>query len=84
MVATAIPKSNLDQESIEAKERFFWSQCKYLKTLAVWRRLLPQEHLVRLGDIVYEKILLPILKPETYPNDALLQKEALALLSRLQ
>ncbi|KAI8086841.1 nineteen complex-related protein 2-domain-containing protein [Gilbertella persicaria] len=83
-IATAIPKSNLDEASIQAKHRFFWSQCKYLKTLMVWRRHIPKIHLDRLGSMVMDRVITPILKPETYPTDLHLQNEALLLLSHLQ
>jgi hypothetical protein len=83
-IETAVPKSNLDAESTQAKHRFFWTQCKYLKTLLVWRRHLPKNHLDRLGNIVIDKIIAPILKPESYPADLHLQSEALLLLSHLQ
>ncbi|KAI8331087.1 nineteen complex-related protein 2-domain-containing protein [Choanephora cucurbitarum] len=83
-IATAIPKSDLTPAAIEAKHRFFWSQCKYLKTLMVWRRLLPKAHLDRLGSIVMDRIITPILKPESDAADLHLQNEALLLLSHLQ
>ena len=83
-IATAIPKSDLTPTAIEAKHRFFWSQCKYLKTLMVWRRLLPKAHLDRLGSIVMDRIITPILKPESDAADLHLQNEALLLLSHLQ
>lgn len=84
IIDTSILKSDLQGESIEAKHRFFWSQCKYLKTLMVWRRLLPKEHLDRLGNLVINRVIAPILKPETYPDDLALEKEALLFLSLLQ
>ncbi|KAG2202349.1 hypothetical protein INT46_004674 [Mucor plumbeus] len=84
LIETAVPKSNLDAESTQAKHRFFWTQCKYLKTLLVWRRHLPKNHLDRLGNIVIDRIIAPILKPESYPADLHLQSEALLLLSHLQ
>jgi hypothetical protein len=83
-IATAIPKSALDAESTEAKHRFFWAHCKYLKTLMVWRRHLPKDHLDRLGNMIMDRIIAPILKPESYPADLHLQNEALLLLSHLQ
>ncbi|KAL7316435.1 hypothetical protein PS15m_005525 [Mucor circinelloides] len=83
-IETAVPKSNLDTESTQAKHRFFWAHCKYLKTLLVWRRQIPKDQLDRLGNIVVDRIISPILKPESYPADLHLQNEALLLLSHLQ
>ncbi|KAI8368476.1 nineteen complex-related protein 2-domain-containing protein [Blakeslea trispora] len=83
-IATAIPKSNLEPAAIEAKHRFFWSQCKYLKTLMAWRRLLPKVHLDQLGSTVMDRLITPILKPETDANDLHLQNEALLLLNHLK
>ncbi|KAI9481384.1 MAG: nineteen complex-related protein 2-domain-containing protein [Benjaminiella poitrasii] len=84
MIGTAVFKSDLDTESIEAKHRFFWAHCKYLKTLKTWRRYLPKEELERLGNIVMDRIITPILKPESSSTDLHLQNEALLLLSHLQ
>lgn len=84
VIETSVLKSNLQAESVEAKHRFFWSQCKYLKTLMVWRRHLPKDQLDRLGSLVMNRIISPILKPESYPADLHLQNEALLLLSHLQ
>lgn len=81
---SAILKSNLQPQDIEAKHRFFWSQCKYLKTLTVWRRHVPKSHLDRLGDMIMYRVIAPILKPETYPADLHLQNEAMLLLSHLK
>ncbi|CAO3608119.1 unnamed protein product [Mucor hiemalis] len=84
IIETSVFKSILQPGSVEAKHRFFWSQCKYLKTLAVWRRHLPKEHLERLGSMIVNRVLAPILKPESFPSDLHLQNEALLLLSHLQ
>lgn len=84
LIETAVPKSNLDTEATEAKHRFFWTQCKYLKTLLVWRRHLPKDQLDRLGNIIMDRVMSPVLKPESYPADLHLQNEALLLLSHLQ
>jgi GC-rich sequence DNA-binding factor len=84
IVETSVLKSNLQPENMEAKHRFFWSQCKYLKTLMVWRRHLPKDQLDRLGNLVINRIIAPVLKPETYPTDLHLQNEALLQLSLLQ
>ncbi|CEP07979.1 hypothetical protein [Parasitella parasitica] len=83
-IETAVPKSHLDPESTQAKHRFFWTQFKYLKTLLVWRRHLPKDQLDRLGSIILDRIISPILKPESYPADLHLQNEALLLLTHLQ
>ncbi|KAG2202775.1 hypothetical protein INT47_004799 [Mucor saturninus] len=79
-----ILKSDLQGQQIEAKHRFFWSQCKYLKTLMVWRRHVPKFQLDRLGDMIMYRVITPILKPETYPADLHLQNEAILLLSHLK
>ncbi|KAI9341603.1 nineteen complex-related protein 2-domain-containing protein [Pilaira anomala] len=84
IISTCILKSDLQPEAIEAKHRFFWSQCKYLKTLLVWRRHLPKLQLDRLGELVMYKIITPMLKPESYPADLHLQNEAALLLSHLK
>lgn len=84
IIETSVLKSNLQPENMEAKHRFFWSQCKYLKTLMVWRRHLPKDQLDHLGSLVMNRIISPILKPESYPTDLHLQNEALLLLSHLQ
>ena len=84
LIETSLLKSNLQQDQINAKHRFFWSQCKYLKTLMVCRRHLPKEQLLRLGSLITNRIISPILKPETYPIDLHLQNEAHLLLSHLQ
>lgn len=81
---TIVLKSDLQAHQIEAKQRFFWSQCKYLKTLMVWRRHVPKIQLDRLGDLIMYRLITPILKPETYPTDLHLQNEAILLLSHLK
>lgn len=72
------------QRNNKAKERFFWRQCKYLKTLQVWRRHLPKETIKSLGSVVMNRILAPILQPAIEPSDAPLQREALHLMERLE
>lgn len=84
IIEISVLKSNLQPESVEAKHRFFWSQCKYLKTLLAWRRHLPKFQLDRLGDMIIYRIITPILKPESYPADLHLQNEAMLLLSHLK
>lgn len=84
IISSCILKPNLQPEAIEAKHRFFWSQCKYLKTLLVWRRHLPKLQLDRLGELVMYKIITPMLEPESYPTDLHLQNEATLLLSHLK
>ncbi|KAG2237678.1 hypothetical protein INT48_009616 [Thamnidium elegans] len=84
IVESCILKSDLQPEAVEAKHRFFWSVCKYLKAFMVWRRHLPKLQLDRLGDLVMYKIISPLLKPESYPTDLHLQNEAMLLLSHLK
>ncbi|CAO3684648.1 hypothetical protein G6F70_009008 [Rhizopus microsporus] len=84
VVETSTLKSNLDQEAIEAKHRFFWSQCKYLKTLAFLRRQISRDQLDRLVNIVSTRLITPILQPQLDPLDAQLHNEMLSLLSVLQ
>ncbi|KAI7899797.1 nineteen complex-related protein 2-domain-containing protein [Cokeromyces recurvatus] len=84
IIGTAVLKTDLDAESIDTKHRFFWAHCKYLKTLKILRRQLPKERLTQLGNIIMDRILTPILKPELYSTDLHLQNEALLLLSHLQ
>ncbi|KAJ8653157.1 hypothetical protein O0I10_011206 [Lichtheimia ornata] len=72
------------QHNNKAKERFFWRQCKYLKTLHVWRRHLPKETIKSLASVVMNRILAPILQPAIDPSDAPLQREALHLVERLE
>lgn len=72
------------EHSVESKHRFFWRQCKYLKTLQIWKRQLPSEALESLADTIINRIIAPILQPTTNPSDAELQREALQLASRLK
>ncbi|KAI8981606.1 nineteen complex-related protein 2-domain-containing protein [Mycotypha africana] len=82
-IATSSIKSDLDDNSGKAKCRFFYAHCKYLKTLALWKRLLPKEQLLKLGQLLYDKILSLILQPDIDPTDNHLRNEATLLLSHL-
>ncbi|EIE81292.1 hypothetical protein G6F46_006843 [Rhizopus delemar] len=83
MIEKSSLKSNLDKEGTEAKKRFFWSQCKYLKTLALLRRQLPKDQLRSLSHTITTKILAPILI-QNNELDIQLQNEIQSMLSILQ
>ncbi|KAI8888210.1 GCFC-domain-containing protein [Backusella circina FSU 941] len=71
-------------EALEAKQRFIWSQCKYIKTLTHWRRHLPKAYLDSLGDNIMNRIIMPLLRVDLYPREREMQEEVLSLLSRLK
>ncbi|KAI9258992.1 nineteen complex-related protein 2-domain-containing protein [Phascolomyces articulosus] len=81
--ADLIDTITLIEPNSEAKERFVWRLCKYLKTLHVWRRYLPKDTLKSLGTTIMNRMISPLLQPNLNINDAELQKQALQLLARL-
>ncbi|KAI7857557.1 nineteen complex-related protein 2-domain-containing protein [Circinella umbellata] len=81
--ADLIDTIKIIEPNSEAKERFVWRLCKYLKTLHVWRRYLPKDTLKSLGAVVMNRMIGPLLQPNINVKDAELQKEALQLLGRL-
>ncbi|KAI8981087.1 nineteen complex-related protein 2-domain-containing protein [Pilobolus umbonatus] len=83
LIETSMPLRDLSNEAQEAKQRFFWSQYKYLKVLMYCRRILPSTHIDRLQRTIIDRLIAPILNPDRYPSDAHLQNEALGMVSRL-
>jgi hypothetical protein len=79
--SSTLQSSQPSPEQLEAKQRFIWSQCKYIKTLTSWRRLLPKENLDSLGDNIVNRIIMPVLNIE---RDRDIQQEVLSFLSRLK
>ncbi|KAI7866507.1 nineteen complex-related protein 2-domain-containing protein [Spinellus fusiger] len=77
-------KENLTEVEMEAKSRFCYRQCKYLKTLALWKRHLPKDTLFMLGNRVMNGLLRPLLQPRLSQQDAEIERQGLEWLGRLQ
>ncbi|KAI9018486.1 nineteen complex-related protein 2-domain-containing protein [Phycomyces nitens] len=77
-------KTDIDENAKLAKTRFFYRQCKYLKTLTLWRRYIPKDTLSVLGDMVMNRILAPLLRPRLDAHDNQLETHGLEMLARLQ
>ncbi|KAI8344345.1 nineteen complex-related protein 2-domain-containing protein [Chlamydoabsidia padenii] len=74
----------LDHQQHNNKQQFIWRQLKYLKNLTSWRRYIPKDNLLSLGQLIVHRIVMPLLRPGVIPGDSDLENEALALCTRLQ
>ncbi|CAO3597737.1 unnamed protein product [Absidia cylindrospora] len=74
----------LDNQQHDSKQVFVWRQQKYLKNLISWRRYIPKEMLLSLGQMIVHRNVMPLLKPDLTPGDSELEHETLALYALLE